>query len=506
MDVVEGSGGVPGSLRMAPVNSSRKGEPESGVATRLQPLLMVLMVAMCLGSVTGNLLVIILVATTKTLQQMTSVLIMNLAISDLLVGLGVMPFVVLSIMKPGWAEHFNLCLFVGYTSSVYCTASVLTLAAIALDRYHSIVDCLRYKSRCTLWRSCLVVLWIWLQAMATSCPPLLGWGSVAYLAPMYNCALDWANSPSYTATMISLSYLMPAVIILFCYAKIVKVARKHARTIHSLEESVQHSTDPNSMFPCSLYDSSILIYHLSGHFVSEVVSAHPTSSKRVFSMWSFSQVQQDSQQHHHGVTHLFLVIFIFFLCWTPYIGVAVFQVTERAISGQTTLVPTSAVIISYFLVLLNSNFNPLLYALLSKRFQGALMGLTQKLRAGMGSVVNWGGEVDRCSLPTRHPGVTPSLEESRVCSPVFPISNDSKHHLSENICKACLPEAATPSCSTWQDPYCARSVDCLQVPFKPQEGGRLPFSALTTDPRATFVYGQITVEVEHVSTENLLIT
>lgn len=31
---------------------------------------------------------------------------MNLAISDLLVGLGVMPFVALSIVKPGWGECF----------------------------------------------------------------------------------------------------------------------------------------------------------------------------------------------------------------------------------------------------------------------------------------------------------------------------------------------------------------------------------------------------------------
>ena len=77
----------------------------------------------------------------------------------------------------------------GYTASVYCTASVLTLAAIALDRYCSIMDCLRYGARCTLWRSCSVVLWIWLQALLTSLPPLLGWSSVEYVAPMYRYSL-----------------------------------------------------------------------------------------------------------------------------------------------------------------------------------------------------------------------------------------------------------------------------------------------------------------------------
>lgn len=60
----------------------------------------------------GNILVIVIVAATKTLHSVTSVLIMNLAISDLLVGVGVMPFVALSIVNRGW-ENCNvrhLCL------------------------------------------------------------------------------------------------------------------------------------------------------------------------------------------------------------------------------------------------------------------------------------------------------------------------------------------------------------------------------------------------------------
>lgn len=60
----------------------------------------------------GNILVIVIVATTKTFHSVTSVLIMNLAISDLLVGVGVMPFVALSIMNRGWVDCTvrHLCL------------------------------------------------------------------------------------------------------------------------------------------------------------------------------------------------------------------------------------------------------------------------------------------------------------------------------------------------------------------------------------------------------------
>ncbi|KAG7230153.1 hypothetical protein INR49_009873, partial [Caranx melampygus] len=461
--------GSPPPEPAAAVNASWTGRAGLGLSRRTQLVLEVLMVLMCLGAVADD----------------NSGLESNLSALCVIVC--------------------DLCLYVGYTSSVYCTASVLTLAAIALDRYHSIMDCLRYSSRCTLWRTCAVVLWIWLQALVTSCPPLLGWSSVSYVVPMYSCAVNWASSPSYTAFMAALCYLFPAVVILFCYVNIVKVARSHARRIHTLEDSVQRSRNPSSASAsasgdpppkhcATLHSPSRLIYHVSGQFVpevsgeggSDVSSAPPNSlteqsnptSRRLFSFLAQSTSQptlQNSQQHqsHHGVVRLFLVISAFFLCWTPYIGVALVQATEIAISGQSSLVPPFAVTFSYWLVLLNSDINPLLYALLSKRFQGALQGLRQKIRAHLGSVVGGGSEVrvegdegknsDPCTLNTAHPG-PPSSSESSTC-------DDSK-----------------------TDAGADRRVNCLQVPSRPQEGSRLPFSALTKERQATFFYGQITVQ------------
>ncbi|XP_070697668.1 5-hydroxytryptamine receptor 1D [Pempheris klunzingeri] len=540
-----GDAGAPRSSLLqeaAAVNGSRTEGAGLGVTGRAQLLLEILMVLMCLGAVTGNILVIVIVAATKTFHSVTSVLIMNLAVSDLLVGLGVMPFVALSIVNRGWVNCTDLCLYVGYTSSVYCTASVLTLAAIALDRYHSIMDCLRYSSRCTLWRTCAVVLWIWLQALATSCPPLLGWSSVSYVVPMYSCAVNWASTPSYTAFMAALSYLLPAVVILFCYVNIVKVARSHARRIHTLEDSVQRSRNLSSAFTpggsspqhCgSLHSPTTLICHVSGQFVSEVrreegnyiSPALPDStteqnnrlSRRLFSFLasgaSQPALQSSQQQHnHHGVVRLFLVISAFFLCWTPYIGVALVQATETAISGRSSLVPPSAVTFSYWLLLLNSDINPLLYALLSKRFQGALQGLRQKIRARVGSVVGRAREVraegddgrssDPSTQTTTHPA-PPSSSEASACdskysSSVFTVSSDFKRHSEEHLCKVCHHENISPSCSVWQEAAGADGrADCLQVPARPQEGGRLPFSALTKERQATFFYGQITVRVEH---------
>ncbi|TWW78758.1 alpha-1A adrenergic receptor-like [Takifugu flavidus] len=509
------------------INASQNEGASVGVSKQVQLLLEILIVLMCVGAVTGNILVIVLVAATKAFHSVTSVLIINLAVSDLLVGAGVMPFVALSVLNHRWVDCTALCLYVGYTSSVYCTASVLTLAAIALDRYHSIMDCLHYSSRCTLWRACAVVLWIWLQALATSCPPLLGWSSISYVVPMYSCAVDWASTPSYTAFVAVLSYLTPALIILFCYVNIMKVARSHARRIHTLEDSVQRSRSLNSGSPscCSSpqyckrpHCPATLIYHVSGHLLSKGTYVSPTladsieqhvpPSRRLLSFLAQTSSQppsQNSQQHqnHHGVVRLFLVILTFFLCWTPYILVALIQAAETALVGCSSLVPPSVVTVSHWLVLLNSDINPLLYALLSKRFQGALQGLRQKIRACLrnntgGVKVRAQGEDgksgDPCTLTTADPRPAFSSEDSacddtKSSSPISTVSTHYKLNPEEDLCTShsgCIKNASQHT-----------SMDHLRVPCWPQEGSRLPSSALTREHQATFFFGQITVRVEH---------
>lgn len=422
----------------------------------------------------------------------------------------------------------DLCLYVGYTSSVYCTASVLTLAAIALDRYFSIVDCLRYDSRCTIWRTGSVVLWIWLQAMLTSCPPLLGWSNISFVGPMHSCAVNWANSPSYTVIMASLSFLLPAIVILFCYVKIVRVARYHARRIHSLEEHLQRNRTTSVLnLQHSFMDTntpSRLIYYVSGRFVTDQLgvpdevdpdapserSSKPSRGRlhSFMAQLHSTSPQYPSQPQHHGVLRLFLVIAAFFLCWTPYISVALVQATETALSRPRSLIPPSAVTFSYWLVLFNSDINPFLYALLSKRFQGAFQSLRWKIQARLGSVVErvgaerstggGGGESDSTNGLT-HSSTTYSRNDvESTYSSVLTLSSQFPKSLKEQLNNV-LPVA---TCSR---PVChkccgqgSRTVDHLQVPSKQRERNRLPYSAATEKKQATFFYGQITVRVEHI--------
>ncbi|XP_062864543.1 5-hydroxytryptamine receptor 1F [Trichomycterus rosablanca] len=477
-------------------------------------LLEVLMVLMCVGAVMGNILVIVIVVATKTFHSVTSVLIINLAISDFLVGIGVMPFVAVSLINDGWVNCTDLCLYVGYTSSVYCTASVLTLAAIAMDRYYSIVDCLRYNSRCTAWRTGAAVLWIWLQAVLTSSPPLLGWSDVSFVAPMYSCAVNWASSPSYTVFMAVFSFLLPAAVILFCYVKIVRVARHHARRIRDLREHFRSVPGCPGAEP-ETHDPSRLVCYVSGSFVSEDLPGGPArrtggSGRRRRRLHTFlahfqsGDAEQVGQPQHHGVLRLFMVIAAFFLCWTPYMGVALVQSVSQ--------VPSTAVTFSYWLVLFNSDLNPLLYALLSKRFQGALQNLRRKIqarvrgerRADAGRASPSADVRGQPDAGARRAGSGLGSEYSSVftINAAFPKTEEPGEVLLPGSASTSSFSTSSSSCSLWRD--CggggAGSLGGsgrLRVPSVPREPERGGGASPVGERQATFFYGQITVRVEH---------
>ena len=88
-------------------------------------------------SVTGNMMVIWTICRNKHMRTVTNYYILNLAISDLLVSIFVMPLKLLEYTAPcHWHvfNHQSLCSFLYYVLPVFVFASVLTLLAISIER------------------------------------------------------------------------------------------------------------------------------------------------------------------------------------------------------------------------------------------------------------------------------------------------------------------------------------------------------------------------------------
>lgn len=81
----------------------------------------------------GNILVIWVVKLNLTFQNTTLYFIVSLALADIAVGILVIPLAV--VVSLGIRIHFHACLFMCCLMVVFTTASILSLLAIAIDRY-----------------------------------------------------------------------------------------------------------------------------------------------------------------------------------------------------------------------------------------------------------------------------------------------------------------------------------------------------------------------------------
>ncbi|XP_028971377.2 trace amine-associated receptor 8a-like [Esox lucius] len=99
-----------------------------------------------------NLLVIISISHFKQLHTPTNLLILSLAVSDLLVGLIVIPSMTVAIMESCWVLGDCFCALLLYTNFLSCSSSVGNLVLISIDRYVAVCDPLLYPLKITIAR------------------------------------------------------------------------------------------------------------------------------------------------------------------------------------------------------------------------------------------------------------------------------------------------------------------------------------------------------------------
>lgn len=134
-----------------------------------------LLVALDLLVIAGNSLVIVSVLTDRKLRSVTNTFIISLAVSDLLLGITVLPFSSANEVLGYWPFGTLWCSAWLAIDVWLCTASILNLCAISLDRFLAISRPIRYPSLMTRSKARLFVVGVWVLAFCIAIPPLLGW-------------------------------------------------------------------------------------------------------------------------------------------------------------------------------------------------------------------------------------------------------------------------------------------------------------------------------------------
>ncbi|KZC11122.1 PREDICTED: tyramine/octopamine receptor-like [Dufourea novaeangliae] len=142
--------------------------PHIILASVLATLLMIVIVV-------GNMLVIIAIATEKALKNIQNWFIASLAVADFFLGLVIMPFSLANEIMGYWIFGYWWCDIYSAMDVLLCTASIMNLCLISLDRFWSITQAVKYLKKRTPARAALMIALVWLLSALVCIPPLLGW-------------------------------------------------------------------------------------------------------------------------------------------------------------------------------------------------------------------------------------------------------------------------------------------------------------------------------------------
>ncbi|XP_072308220.1 adenosine receptor A1-like [Eucyclogobius newberryi] len=278
--------------------------------------------AIALASVLGNILVVLVVYVNRGLRNTTFFFIVSLAVADIAVGLLVIPLAI--VISLGLKTQFYTCLFLSCLLLTITQSSILSLLAIAIDRYLRVKIPTKYCSVVTKERAWTAVGLCWVFSFLMGMVPMTGWNNHGAMGPS-------SNIPCTFVGVIRMDYMVyfnffgwvvvPLAIMTFLYVQIFWVIR---RQLNSRAEAT-------------------------------------CDAERYY------------QKELRLAKSLALVVFLFIVCWMP-----IHIMNCINFFCKDCKIPTVALNVGIFMSHVNSVVNPMVYAFRIKRFRVTLIEITSR--------------------------------------------------------------------------------------------------------------------------------
>ncbi|XP_025074394.1 histamine H2 receptor isoform X1 [Pogonomyrmex barbatus] len=178
--------------------------------------------------VLGNVLTILAIAWARRLRNIISnYFILNLAVSDLLVGV-TLPYHLAFYVDKTLHHNKPICISRFVMISLACGGSIYNLIVIAIDRYVAIVHPLSYNRYVTRKRVLLVIVVAWMCTMGVSSIPIY-WNC---FDTSDVCELETVLPRFYIVAIQMPSFFLSWITMFLLYWKIWKEAHMHARRMN----------------------------------------------------------------------------------------------------------------------------------------------------------------------------------------------------------------------------------------------------------------------------------
>ncbi|XP_078265000.1 histamine H2 receptor-like isoform X1 [Rhinoraja longicauda] len=278
----------------------------------------------------GNTVVFICPAVEKRLRTVTYMFIMSLALADLLLACLVMPFSIIYEVTGMWMFGHQFCKVWISFDVMFCTASIVTLCFISLDRYCSVVTPYNYPKRMSRKRCIVMAVTIWVYSSLISFLPVMqGWNEIPGVHFDAGTECVFVTNWTFAIVASALAFYIPFLIMCSMYFFIYRASRLKATRIMS--QTLDLHYHPDSRRPNNL------------------------------------------QLENKATRTMSIIISVFVMCWLPYFVLNVWLAVHGAEGSSEVVVHVFKVIT--WLGYCNSTINPMLYAFLNRDFQRALKKL-----------------------------------------------------------------------------------------------------------------------------------
>jgi hypothetical protein len=209
------------------INNQTNSNDDHQVPLYLQILASICYIIAMILAIGGNILVLVVVFYHQRVKSVTSFFIINLAISDLIFALLCIPSTyIAAYIVQYWPFSAFSCVFFNYMQTVSVTLTVYTLIWITFDKYWAFVK--PFKLRMSI-KICKYLIFIsWLFSLFVSLP-IAFFTKLTHHSPETidrpDCIELWPDNMSntseiYNISLLMIQYLIPLVILTYCYIRI----------------------------------------------------------------------------------------------------------------------------------------------------------------------------------------------------------------------------------------------------------------------------------------------
>ncbi|XP_055842952.1 cholecystokinin receptor type A-like isoform X2 [Episyrphus balteatus] len=344
-------------------------------------------------SVVGNLLVISTLVQNRRMRTITNVFLLNLAISDILLGVLCMPVTLVGTLLRHFIFGEFLCKLIPFLQATSVAVSSWTLVAISCERYYAICHPLRSRTWQTLSHAYKIIALIWIGSFFCMSPI----AALSQLIPtskgLRKCREYWPEDGiiyerTYNILLDLILLVIPLFVLCAAYILITRTLYTSIKNENLLKNSIgvsyQQQSDGhdkinhydavqrNKIYPDSR--SINLLQHQSTDQWKEVnLKEQPASlfMKKEQSILRKSNLAKNLENKRRVVKMLFVLVLEFFICWTPLYVINTITLFNPTVIYQNVGYTT----ISFFQLLAYSSSccNPITYCFMNAGFRKAFL-------------------------------------------------------------------------------------------------------------------------------------